>query len=53
MHSDLPVRAKTLGIEVEVVHNASIFECGGSLRFVVLLIWGGNLYPFLHKYMVP
>ena len=26
MHLDLPVRAKTLGIEVEIVHNASIIN---------------------------
>ena len=31
MHFDLPVKAKTLGTEVEIVHNTSIFECSGSL----------------------
>ena len=30
MHLDLLVRAKTLGIEVEVVHNASIMNAMGA-----------------------
>ena len=44
-HSDLLVRAKTLGIEVEVVHNASIMNAVGAC--------GLQLYRFGEAISIP
>jgi hypothetical protein len=58
-HADIMVRAKQLGIEVGVVHNASIMfelfsnifskECNWSLWFTTLQIWTNCFHCIFHR----